>query len=471
MDRMQATPRVNPTIGSLADLLTASYSPRRTQQMQGLMKFLQVPDIAQTLDRISYGEPITTGQGMTTSLRPEAQNTLAALLGLAPIGRATEAGAVGAGRMLEPMVERAAERIYSQGGTPRQVLMDMAKGTQSRIFSGPESKTWDRDAAFRAVRMEKRGATPEEIWAATGTARGPDKMWRQEISDAKAKFNDTDAIRQQREQIQQRIGELSESVKPDRTGQRDLFPKNLTEARRPIKSEIDALRNSVSRNYGYGADSRFAGNFAPIAYDHPELYAAYPELKKFVVRQGGSSDPGLLGQQYRESIDIFNEAMMQPGGARSTATHEFQHAIQDFEKFAPGGNDSMMYQMGIRARERIPEINDELRSLATMADNPFISEQLRRESKEKYTALMREREAIRNVSGGAFKPFEAYRALGGEAESRLTQRRLNLTPEQRRAAFPFKYTGQQGYGLDTPLDELINLRKIGDQGLLGYVNP
>jgi hypothetical protein len=55
--------------------------------MRGLMEFLQVPDIAQTLDRVSYGEPLTTGAGMTTKLRPEAESTLMAALGMLPAGR------------------------------------------------------------------------------------------------------------------------------------------------------------------------------------------------------------------------------------------------------------------------------------------------------------------------------------------------------------------------------------------------
>jgi hypothetical protein len=87
MDQMQATRRKYPMVGGLADLLAAGTSPQRTQQMRGLMEFLQVPDIAQTLDRVSYGEPLTTGAGMTTKLRPEAESTLMAALGMTPMGK------------------------------------------------------------------------------------------------------------------------------------------------------------------------------------------------------------------------------------------------------------------------------------------------------------------------------------------------------------------------------------------------
>jgi hypothetical protein len=72
MDRMQATPR-SPFLGGLADLLKSSYSPERTQQMQGLMNFMSVPAVARTVDRLSYGEPLTTGTGMTTAPAPRHQ--------------------------------------------------------------------------------------------------------------------------------------------------------------------------------------------------------------------------------------------------------------------------------------------------------------------------------------------------------------------------------------------------------------
>lgn len=131
MDRMQATPRIRPFVGGLADLLAASYSPQRTQQLQGLMNFLGVPEISQTLDRVSYGEPITQGAGMTTALRPEAQVSLAALLGLVPIGRASEPVAMAAGRAGERIAERAVPRVMERGGLPAEMLGAMAQGTQS----------------------------------------------------------------------------------------------------------------------------------------------------------------------------------------------------------------------------------------------------------------------------------------------------------------------------------------------------
>lgn len=95
-DYIRPTPR-NPLLGLLADALTGGVewmrSPQRAQQMQGLGGLLAETGIPATVERLSYGEPLTTGRGMTTRLRPEAE---AALMTLAPeavpIGRAAMAG-------------------------------------------------------------------------------------------------------------------------------------------------------------------------------------------------------------------------------------------------------------------------------------------------------------------------------------------------------------------------------------------
>lgn len=94
-DYIRPTPR-NPILGLLADAMMGGLAymedPRRTQQMRGLGGLLSDTGIAQTMERLSYGEPLTTGRGMTTRLRPEAE---AALLTLGPeampIGRAATA--------------------------------------------------------------------------------------------------------------------------------------------------------------------------------------------------------------------------------------------------------------------------------------------------------------------------------------------------------------------------------------------
>jgi hypothetical protein len=140
-DALRATPR-NEYLGALADLIAQSYSPQRTQQMQGTARFLSMPAISQTLDRLSYGEPLTTGAGGlggTTRIRPEA---LEAGMAVAPMAqpttmatlqaaRAARQAALQAGRAGERYAERVVPGIMERGGMPAQMLQGMANRTIS----------------------------------------------------------------------------------------------------------------------------------------------------------------------------------------------------------------------------------------------------------------------------------------------------------------------------------------------------
>ena len=42
-------------------------------------------------------------------------------------------------------------------------------------------KTWDAAAAQRAKMLEDMGTDPKTIWQQTGTWKGPDGKWRQEV--------------------------------------------------------------------------------------------------------------------------------------------------------------------------------------------------------------------------------------------------------------------------------------------------
>ena len=117
----------NEYLGALADFLAGSYSAERTQQMQGISKFLGVPAVSQTLDRLSYGEPLTTGAGGlggTTRIRPEV---LEAALTVAPLAqpvtmaslqaaRAARQAALAGGRAGERYAERVVPSIMERGG-------------------------------------------------------------------------------------------------------------------------------------------------------------------------------------------------------------------------------------------------------------------------------------------------------------------------------------------------------------------
>lgn len=140
-DSIGPMPR-NEYLGALADFLAQSYSPERTQQAQQLAGFFSVPAVSQTLDRLSYGEPLTTGAGGlggTTRIRPEA---LDAAMAVAPMAkpatmatlqaaRAARQAAMAGGMAGERYAERVIPQIMERGGMPAQMLGAMANRTMS----------------------------------------------------------------------------------------------------------------------------------------------------------------------------------------------------------------------------------------------------------------------------------------------------------------------------------------------------
>ena len=289
----------NEYLGALADFLAQSYAPERTQQMQGAAQFLSVPAISQTLDRLSYGEPLTTGAGGlggTTRVRPEALEAAIAVAPTAkPVTMATleaarqaRRAALAGGRAGERYAERVLPGIMERGGLPAQLAMDMTQGTRRQIFVGENSKTWNKANAAKAVELEKAGVAPEEIWMATGTFRGPEGKLRQEISD--------------------------------------------------VSSQL----LNKQKNY---EGKLFQG------FSHPELYKNYPaleyydaaiqseialpeHLKKTLVGRGKGSfteKDFVTGEPKIEAQAFSNED-------KSTLLHELQHAVQAKEGFARGGN-------------------------------------------------------------------------------------------------------------------------------------
>lgn len=134
--QLKATPR-NKLLGLLSDFVAQSYSPQRTQQLQGTAKFLGAPAISQTLDRLSYGEPLTTGAGGlggTTRIRPEALEaamTVAPMVG--PAARAGTQAMMATGRAGERLAERVVPQIMERGGLPAELLQGMSRGTVSPL--------------------------------------------------------------------------------------------------------------------------------------------------------------------------------------------------------------------------------------------------------------------------------------------------------------------------------------------------
>lgn len=374
-------------------------------------------------------------------------------------------------RVLNEMTAAAAKEGTMYGPQSQQLAGLLAEAYNPvGMFIGPSSPMFNRDMALKASQMAKKGSSPQEIWQATGTVKGPDGQWRQEISDELSKFNTASQIQANKSLLEQQIGsqkQLLSETKQRTKEAKDLFPKELTIATKELKGKVKEAEQSVNDYYGYSADPRIQGNYANIAVEHPTLYSAYPELKDIIVYQGRKSgDEGMRGTLEGRLMDITQKGLLD--NPRSTAIHELQHAIQEKEGFGVGGNMRDFAVMKQQAMNQIKSINAQLDEFAKKLDDKSISDAERAIIRKQYDDAMEEK--LRLVPTAQIDPYEAYGHLMGEAEARLTQRRIDLTPEERRRFFPFEYTGESGYGLDVRPERMIYMTPDGtiiQRGLLG----
>lgn len=123
MADIRATPVSNRAAYYLAGLLDSANEAvskpfgYENDPVRGLTNLLGVPSIVKTLENVAYGMPNTTGAGMATQLRPEAKETVANLLPMAPgAAKVAAKGAIEAGKYAAPKVGQMAEQYAVKTG-------------------------------------------------------------------------------------------------------------------------------------------------------------------------------------------------------------------------------------------------------------------------------------------------------------------------------------------------------------------
>lgn len=161
-DSMKATPR-NKALGVLSDAFRAADefagNPFGYQNPPGriLSSLAGIPDIAKTLDRLSYGEPLTVGSGMTTKPRDETAN---AAMALAPLVGPAARGALklGAGA-LSRIAEAAPSPLAGSLAAQRGAMLIPIKLTADKVKIPSIMKDM-RAGLGRQELFEKYGAFP-----------------------------------------------------------------------------------------------------------------------------------------------------------------------------------------------------------------------------------------------------------------------------------------------------------------------
>jgi len=214
------------------------------------------------------------------------------------------------------------------------------------MFGGPNAKTADLRKLKMAEEWEARGINPETIRSGTSWFKGADGQWRFEIPDNNSRM----------------IGD-------------------------PTKRDWTANQ-----------------------FEHPELYKAYPELRKGSV---GPLDQNLVDQGFH-AINHGNGSISlgTTKPQRSTMLHELQHGIQNIEGFGKGGVFTDAYPI-------------------------YQNQLLDKGTKAPYKLAQKVYKMSKGGTDGAVN-FKLYKRLAGEVEARNVEKRMDFTPLERAMQSPVK---------------------------------
>jgi len=176
MDYIRPTPQQNPILGLLAERLkqaqgfAAKPFGYSNPPAEMLMNLLGIPAVQQTMERMAYGEPLTTGSGMTTQVRPEvaeAALTVAPAAGL--LGKATKGLPVG--MSIKPVDDILSYRGSHQAPNARRygaTLDDLTKILPDDVYSSQGKQLYgigDKliDSEWRIAALKTRGKPDAEV--------------------------------------------------------------------------------------------------------------------------------------------------------------------------------------------------------------------------------------------------------------------------------------------------------------------
>ncbi len=413
MAEMRATPR-NRLLGLLADYTKQAndfatmndprYADKRQNQTLGLLAdAVSLGSVAKTLDRLSYGEPLTNaGKANVPFLRPETADVA----------------------MMAPLSPRNALAMMGMG---------MDTGAAKAIFAGIGAKTADKAALAQAEKMAAKGADPKAIWRDTGWFKGGDGKWRFEIDDSGA------------------------ALKRSYTSNPDHYADLLHEAEArtdgvPLGSALShpqafaayptagPLRFKVGGTEGGSFDGKTIRVSDPFAAKsgspaaNPDSTTLH-ELQHYAQEREGFANGGSIKEFMRDSIPLAINNKRLIDDIQNTGALDFG-SFYDGKPFADLGTAATAYA-------KAKGISQEQAENAALAFWNYGGEAGGLKGVQDRMAR------AQSVLDDAFtSPEDKYRRLAGEAEARAVQSRMNMNQQQRRATFPLD-------SYDVPVNSLI----------------
>ena len=366
-DSVQATPQ-NSALGSIANFLKQSYSPERTQQMQGTMEFLGVPALARTVERMSYGEPITNvGKANVPML---LDDTAEAAMAVAPI-----AGPLGkyAKRVGTNLVQTAPF-------VAKDIAQSMTAPTRPYVVK-PKGGNWISNTIQTAVGPLKTGTLNEASLIALANRQGVDVAenvrMRQEPSIALNKWIDQKLAKYIKNELatpEDPVRDLAERgitharVEPTRYNvmgsirEKAGFPEEgfgVSPQAKAWESKSDAFINKLQ-----ASDLTPKIDDSDILAENPWLLKVPPETPVYELLSGSNRDLG-FGHLIDELGNATNPESNLPANLRLTLKQLDKVTMPDAVKLVSKIND---WRAAEAAKAELAGMSDNLMAVPRLQD-------------------------------------------------------------------------------------------------------
>ena len=365
-----------------------------------------------------------------------------------------------ADRVMRDLLEGVDPRKFGEADGRLREQFIGEKGAEAADHAEEVTTRFDNLAVAREMEEAKKDA--KTIKMATGWERGADGKWRYEIPDI-------EYVPEGNADLNKWIARQPWSKEYDALCERVFAGETLPEADMKRLDELNSKAQEVADVYN-SRDEKILADYVR----NDELFKSYPELKRVKVVFVGERD---FDGKYSEKENTIYIKKYSALPHVEILAHEIQHAIQAIEGFARGGNpgwfdkvndmiwdihrtmDKMMdyyaHRFGLptfddwnksldgkelkkfkTALKRYLKQKEDFSPIYAYSDFVGFKPEIRRDIKLALNKANKEIAEIRRQAYGGmpFDSFTAYRHLAGEVESRNVQKRLNMTPEERRAS-------------------------------------
>jgi len=304
---MRAQPQ-NAALGSIADFLKQTYSPRRTQQMQGTMEFLGVPALARTAERLSYGQPITNINKANVPMLPD-DTAEAAMLVAPPL--ASLAKRVGA------------NLVQTAPYVARDIVQNVTSPLKSYAVK-PKGGNWQppyasRDSVTMSVNPIKRN--PDVISGDMINAAAGEDLWSKMV-DMDVYQHPSSWLRENRPEVLNKlVGEEKGAVNKWLDSKLEKYIRN------DMGTPDDPIRLAHEEGYSHipGNAAEDLGSWLPEDTAAMRRKAGYPEEGFAVKRHADAGYPEEMEANTRKAELWENLADTE---ITSKPAREFQNAVR-----------------------------------------------------------------------------------------------------------------------------------------------